>query len=64
MPRVVVLAGINEAGKPTASREILVNVLEIPVFTNADAEKCGRRRRREHAGGESVGTRGSGLTPR
>lgn len=37
MPRVVVLAGINGAGKTTASRELLVNVLKIPVFTNADA---------------------------
>ncbi len=37
MPRVVVLAGINGAGKTTASREVLVNVLKIPVFTNADA---------------------------
>jgi predicted ABC-type ATPase len=37
MPRVVVLAGINGAGKTTASRDLLVNVLKIPVFTNADA---------------------------
>jgi predicted ABC-type ATPase len=36
-PRVVVLAGINGAGKTTASREILVNVLKIPTFVNADA---------------------------
>lgn len=36
-PRVVVLAGTNGAGKTTASRELLVNVLRIPVFTNADA---------------------------
>ena len=37
MPRVVVLAGINGAGKTTASRDLLINVLKIPVFTNADA---------------------------
>ncbi|MGL6097710.1 MAG: AAA family ATPase, partial [Fimbriiglobus sp.] len=37
MPRVAVMAGINGAGKTTASREILLNVLNIPVFTNADA---------------------------
>ena len=37
MPRVVVLAGINGAGKTTASRDLLVSVLKIPVFTNADA---------------------------
>jgi predicted ABC-type ATPase len=37
MPRVVVLAGINGSGKTTASRDLLVNVLKIPVFTNADA---------------------------
>ncbi len=37
MPRVIVLAGINGAGKTTASRDLLVNVLKIPVFTNADA---------------------------
>lgn len=36
-PRVVVLAGINGAGKTTASRDLLANVLKIPVFTNADA---------------------------
>ena len=37
MPRVVVLAGINGTGKTTVSRDLLVNVLKIPVFTNADA---------------------------
>ena len=30
-PRVVVLAGINGAGKTTASRELLANVLRISV---------------------------------
>jgi predicted ABC-type ATPase len=35
-PRVVVLAGINGAGKTTASREILERVLKIPTFVNAD----------------------------
>lgn len=36
MPRVVVLAGINGAGKTTASRELLTSVLKIPTFVNAD----------------------------
>jgi len=36
-PTVAVLAGINGAGKTTASRDILTNVLRIPVFVNADA---------------------------
>ena len=36
-PRVVVLAGINGAGKTTASMDLLVNVLKIPIFVNADA---------------------------
>jgi predicted ABC-type ATPase len=36
-PRVVVLAGINGAGKTTASRDLLTNVLRIPTFVNADA---------------------------
>jgi len=40
-PRVAVMAGINGAGKTTASREILLNVLKIPVFTNADASARG-----------------------
>lgn len=34
-PRIVVLAGINGAGKTTASRELLTQ-LNISVFTNAD----------------------------
>ncbi len=33
----VVLAGINGAGKTTASLKILTQVLQIPIFTNADA---------------------------
>jgi len=37
MPRVVVIGGINGAGKTTASIELLRNVLGIPVFANADA---------------------------
>jgi predicted ABC-type ATPase len=37
MPRVVVLAGINGAGKTTASRHLLADVLKIPTFVNADA---------------------------
>lgn len=36
-PTVAVLAGINGAGKTTASRDILQEVLRIPVFVNADA---------------------------
>jgi predicted ABC-type ATPase len=36
-PRVVVLAGINGAGKTTSSQEILVNMMRIPTFVNADA---------------------------
>ena len=36
-PRVVVLAGINGAGKTTASKELLSDVLKIPTFVNADA---------------------------
>ena len=36
MPRVVVLAGINGAGKTTASRDLLANALRIPTFVNAD----------------------------
>jgi predicted ABC-type ATPase len=35
-PRVVVLAGINGAGKTTASRSILRDLLKIPIFVNAD----------------------------
>jgi predicted ABC-type ATPase len=37
MPRVVVIGGINGAGKTTTSLELLRSVLNIPVFTNADA---------------------------
>lgn len=37
MPRVVVLAGINGAGKTTAARRLLADVLSIPTFVNADA---------------------------
>jgi predicted ABC-type ATPase len=36
-PTVAVLAGINGAGKTTASRHIIQDVLRIPVFVNADA---------------------------
>jgi len=35
-PRVVVLAGINGAGKTTASADLLERVLKIPTFVNAD----------------------------
>ena len=37
MPRVVLLGGINGAGKTTASRAVLQDVLKIPTFVNADA---------------------------
>jgi predicted ABC-type ATPase len=37
LPRVVVLAGINGAGKTTASQHVLTEVLRIPTFVNADA---------------------------
>lgn len=37
MPRVVILGGINGAGKTTASRAVLQDVLRIPTFVNADA---------------------------
>jgi predicted ABC-type ATPase len=36
MPKIVVLAGINGAGKTTASRWVL-DSLRVPVFVNADA---------------------------
>ena len=36
-PVVAVLGGINGAGKTTASRDILLNVLKIRTFVNADA---------------------------
>lgn len=35
-PTVAVLAGINGAGKTTASMEILHHFLRIPIFVNAD----------------------------
>ncbi len=35
-PRVGVIAGINGAGKTPASRHVLLNVLRIPRFVNAD----------------------------
>jgi predicted ABC-type ATPase len=37
MPRVVLLGGINGAGKTTVSRHLLMDVLKIPTFVNADA---------------------------
>ena len=36
-PRVAIFAGINGAGKSTASRRVLVDVLNIRSFVNADA---------------------------
>jgi predicted ABC-type ATPase len=36
-PQVAVLAGINGAGKTSASQHILREALKIPSFTNADA---------------------------
>ena len=35
-PRVVVLGGVNGAGKTTSALELLTDVLKIPIFTNAD----------------------------
>jgi predicted ABC-type ATPase len=35
-PQVAVLAGINGAGKSTASQRILREAMKIPLFTNAD----------------------------
>jgi predicted ABC-type ATPase len=35
-PQVVVLAGINGAGKTTAAQHLLYDALHIPSFTNAD----------------------------
>ena len=37
MPRVAIVAGINGAGKTTASRRVLRDVLGMPCFVNADA---------------------------
>ena len=37
MPRVAIVAGINGAGKTTASQRVLKDVLKIPIFVNADA---------------------------
>jgi len=37
VPKVVVIAGINGAGKTTASVDLLSLVLRIPTFVNADA---------------------------
>lgn len=36
-PQVAVLAGINGAGKTTASQHLLRDAMRIPSFTNADA---------------------------
>lgn len=36
-PRVAIVAGINGAGKTTASVSILRNMLQMPTFVNADA---------------------------
>src|ERR1700731_472927 len=35
-PTVIVLAGINGAGKTTASRSLLANTLKVMTFVNAD----------------------------
>jgi predicted ABC-type ATPase len=37
MPRVAIVAGINGAGKTTASQRVLRDVLRVPTFVNADA---------------------------
>ena len=37
MPRVVILGGVNGAGKTTAAFEQLTYIWKIPIFTNADA---------------------------
>jgi predicted ABC-type ATPase len=36
MPRVAIVAGINGAGKTTASQPVLRGVLKMPTFVNAD----------------------------
>src|SRR5437588_3177373 len=35
-PTVIVLAGINGAGKTTAARSLLANTLKVMTFVNAD----------------------------
>lgn len=35
-PTVIVLAGINGAGKTTAARSLLANTLQVTTFVNAD----------------------------
>src|SRR4051795_9436930 len=35
-PTVIVLAGVNGAGKTTASRSLLANTLRVMTFVNAD----------------------------
>ncbi|NMG20383.1 AAA family ATPase [Brasilonema bromeliae] len=37
MPRVAIVAGINGAGKTTASQRVLRDLLQMPCFVNADA---------------------------
>lgn len=37
MPRVAIVAGINGAGKTTASQRVLRDVLGMPCLVNADA---------------------------
>lgn len=37
MPRVAIVAGINGAGKTTASQIVLRGMLKMPCFVNADA---------------------------
>jgi predicted ABC-type ATPase len=37
MPKVVVFGGVNGAGKTTSALELLATVVNIPIFTNADA---------------------------
>src|SRR5580700_8448462 len=35
-PSIIILAGINGAGKTTASRSLLANTLKVMTFVNAD----------------------------